>query len=77
MSRRRTTITGGVAVACVLAVLAVYLFSTVGHGGSATGSAQAAKAINTQAVLKATKWASVVKASYTSTSVVMLSLIHI
>ena len=71
MNRKRITIAGGVAVACVLAVLAVYLFSTVGQGGSAISSAQAAKAINTQAVLKATKWASVVKASYTSTSVVM------
>ena len=71
MNRKRITIAGGVAVACVLAVLAVYLFSTVGQAGSAISSAQAAKAINTQSVLKATKWASVVKASYTSTSVVM------
>ncbi|MEI7439847.1 MAG: hypothetical protein WCK20_09285, partial [Thermoleophilia bacterium] len=71
MSRKRITIAGGVAVACALAVLAVYLFSTTGQGGTVTGSAQAAKAINTQSVLKATKWASVIKASYTSTSVVM------
>lgn len=43
----------------------------MGQGGTVTGSAQAAKAINTQSVLKATKWASVVKAYDTSTSVVM------
>ena len=43
----------------------------MGQGGTVTGSAQAAKAINTQSVLKATKWASVVKAHHTSTSVVM------
>lgn len=69
VNRRGTIVTGAIAATCVGAVIVAYLLSTAGSAENGSSTAQAAGRISTQAVLKATKWASVVKATYGVSSV--------
>ena len=75
MCRKAAVVIGAVIALCIASGVGGYLYSQVGGNDTSTSTSTAQAAVtakggtSTRAALKAAKWASVVKASYGSTSV--------